>query len=120
MGMWCGAEQASSVWQSLPAVQQALHVNGTGAGQHAFDYDIERLDLRPLYRRFAEDSSLKFVIYNGLSDANVPFNGQVRYWAHNMSVVKGKEWVPWSVDGAHAPTVGHVRTYSDTFQFVTV
>ena len=118
--LWCGAEEASHVWQQLPEVQRALHVAGPGSREHAFDYDIERLDLRPLYRRFASNTALKFVIYNGLSDANVPWNGQVRYWDQNFSVPEGKEWQPWSSGGHGAPTSGHVRSYSDTFKFVTV
>ena len=118
--LWCGAEHASQTWQQLPEVQRALHVAGPGSRKHAFDYNIERLDLRALYRRFASDTKLNFVVYNGLSDANVPWNGQVRYWAQNFSVPQGKEWQPWSVGGRNTLTSGHVRSYSETFKFITV
>eukprot|EP00937_MAST-01D_sp_MAST-1D-sp2_P002642 g2642.t1 len=116
--MWCGASAASHAALASAAMQQALHV-AAGAGRHPFDYEIQRLDLRPLYRRLASDAALNLVIYNGLSDANVPFNGQVRVWARGGAAA-GQEWLPWSAGGRGAQTAGHVRRYSDTFKFVTV
>ena len=93
-----------------------------------------------------------FVIYNGQSDANVltrtlieprlspalrprltraldrcrgqvPYNGQVQYWAANYSVLH--EYEPWYRRGPRAAAAGHVRTYqtptkSKLFTFVTV
>jgi|EP01044_Picomonas_judraskeda_P002917 hypothetical protein len=44
----------------------------------AQNYKILPLDLRDEYRKLATDEKLRFVIYNGQSDANVPYNGQVQ------------------------------------------
>ena len=87
------------------------------ARKHA-DYDIERLDLRALYRRFASDTKLNFVIYNGLSDANVPWNGQVRYWA--------QIFCPSGYEGSLGVLEGAIRLHQDTcahtqrLKFITV
>ena len=117
--MWCGAEAALSTWKRLPAVAEALHVHKSS---NKFDYTIELLDLSPLYRRLAETAGLGFLIYNGQSDANVPYNGQVQYWAKNYTVLE--EYKPWYRTGGSAAAAGHARTYQaakgKTFQFVTV
>lgn len=119
VAMWCGADAAASAWKAAPSVIAALHVVG---GEHNFDYNIQRLDLRPLYRDFAlARPGLNFLVYNGQSDANVPFNGQVDLWVPANATVES-EWEPWSVGkaGKGAPTAGHVRTYSPSFRFAVV
>ena len=44
--MWCGADAALFAFVTNPATANALHVR---AGQNTFNYNIEKLDLRPLY-----------------------------------------------------------------------
>ena len=46
-------------------------------------------------------AGLRFVIYNGQADANVPYNGQVDYWAGNESTLK--DWAPWYRQARHTP-----------------
>ena len=133
--MWCGAEAALRTWRLLPEVAVAMHVtlerNITSIYglQHGFRYTIEPLDLSPLYRQLADTAGLGFLIYNGQSDANVPYNGQVQYWAMNYTVLE--EYKPWYKDHQLSQAVaaghvrGHVRTYAShtegkTFQFVTI
>ena len=53
----------------------------------------------------------------------VPYNGQVQYWAANYTVEQ--EYSPWYRDGESSPAAGHVRTYATPtagkrFHFVTV
>jgi len=133
--MWCGAEAALRTWRLLPEVAIAMHVtlerNITSIYglQRGFRYTIEPLDLSPLYRQLADTAGLGFLIYNGQSDANVPYNGQVQYWAKNYTVLE--EYKPWYKDRQLSQAVaaghvrGHVRTYATqtagkTFQFVTI
>jgi hypothetical protein len=133
--MWCGAEAALRTWRLLPEVAVAMHVtlerNITSIYglQRGFRYTIEPLDLSPLYRQLADTAGLGFLIYNGQSDANVPYNGQVQYWAKNYTVLE--EYKPWYKDHQLSQAVaaghvrGHVRTYATqtagkTFQFVTI
>lgn len=122
--MWCGAEDALGVWRSLPAVVAAMHVEAS-AGHTTFDYKIEPHDLSPEYRKLANDPTIRFVIYNGQSDANVPYNGQVQYWETKETGFEiVDDWSPWYRNGPAAPAGGHVRTYSGgggaQFKFVTV
>ena len=157
--MWCGAEKAMDRWLALPEVMEALHVNelprppspplspGTAPGTQPplvfdgpvhgapFKYVVEPLDLRPLYRMLAARPRTALLIFNGLADGNVPFNGQVDYWANEEDITI--DWAPWfvgeglgaaarQVDGAPSatddaprdgarrhgePIAGHVRTY---------
>ena len=115
--MWCGAEDYLGVWRDMPAVLAAMHVEAS-ADHDAFDYTIEPQDLSPTYRKLASDPSLRFVIYNGQSDANVPWNGQCQYWAtpdqgwYPLAAPEG--WQPWYRAGPAAPAAGHVRTYIHT------
>ena len=84
---------------------------------HGQNYKILPLDLRDEYRKLATDDTLRFVIYNGQSDANVPYNGQVQYWATpdaGFSVLE--DWAPWYRSGKSAPAAGHVRTYAKAGQ----
>jgi serine carboxypeptidase-like clade 1 len=123
--MWCGAEEAMDAWRALPAVRKALHVEiAPKPEKNNFNYKILPLDLRDEYRKLATDEKLRFVIYNGQSDANVPYNGQVQYWATpdaGFSVVE--DWAPWYRSGKSASAAGHVRTYTKAgheFKFVVV
>ena len=115
--MWCGAEDYLGAWRDMPAVLAAMHVEAS-ADHDAFDYTIEPQDLSPTYRKLASDPSLRFVIYNGQSDANVPWNGQCQYWAtpdqgwYPLAAPEG--WQPWYRAGPAAPAAGHVRTYIHT------
>jgi hypothetical protein len=74
-------------------------------------------------RSTALSPELTFLIYNGQSDANVPYNGQVDYWVPPNATV-ANEWSAWSVGTAkRAPTAGYVRTYETSsrgFRFAVV
>lgn len=132
--MWCGAEAALNTWMALPEVATALHVV---AGPHAFEYNIQVMDLAPLYTSLSQRKDLTFVIYNGQADANVPYNGQVNLWAKKARVVE--DWAPWfrgpyingttfPTNAASAPAAGHYQSYrsdksdgnSSLFHFVLV
>jgi hypothetical protein len=71
--MWCGAEAALHAWMARPDVASAMHVV---AAPHAFGYNIQVMDLSPLYTSLSQRTDLNFVIYNGQADANVPYNGR--------------------------------------------
>jgi hypothetical protein len=82
------------------------------------------LDLSPLYRTLASMTNLTFVIYNGQSDGNVPYNGQVTLWITDPHEIE-TDWAPWFIGETKGPTVGHVRTYrmpdtGHTFPFVLI
>ena len=130
--MWCGAEAAMDAWLAREDVMRALHVaqSPTTAHRAAFKYVIEELDLRSSYRALAARKGVKLLIFNGIADANVPFNGQTDYWAREESILE--DWEPWyATEGTRTlrrqgePAAGHVRTYRTSeegahFRFVTV
>merc|ERR1711871_1694341 len=132
--MWCGADLAMSSYLKMPSLNAALHLSGrTFYGGH-FNYTVSDLDLRPLYVQLASRHGMRFVIYNGQSDANVPWLAQTQFWADNSPDKFNitVDWKPWyTADNASVslPAAGHFRRYTNnvrkegtqkTFDFVVI
>lgn len=120
----CGGLPAMEQFFSSAEVQKAMHLEKPTASR--FDYDASGPASITLYPDIVD--KIRVLIYNGDSDACVPYKGNEE-WVEGIAakgVVKSKKaWHPWYAEGVDNMPAGYATTYTvpDTdldFQFVTI
>ena len=112
----CGGERVMETWIGLPAVQKALHVDGTTGGMR---YDANVGDITGVYEALVKAHYV--LIYSGDVDACVPYWGTERF-AERIGGAETEAWHAWksdTVEGKGEIVAGYATSYKD-FQFITV
>eukprot|EP01052_Picozoa_sp_SAG31_P033593 SAG31_NODE_3819_length_3852_cov_8.593658_1_plen_559_part_00 len=115
---WCGSGAAAVIWQAIPAVASALHVNLSNgcdvpaalSGREPGPKSIWKAlpppankclneykrapagDLRPLYAELARRWPV--LLYSGDADSCVPHVG-TEEWVHELGFPVAEQWRPW-------------------------
>merc|ERR1719272_1682613 len=120
----CGGMGAMADYFNRKDVQQALHLDPPGASD--FRYHSSGPASVTLYPKFV--GKLRVLIYNGDSDACVPYKGNEE-WTEGLAqqgvIKENKSWHPWFADGVANMPAGYSTTYtvpgeSFDFSFVTI
>eukprot|EP00931_Biecheleriopsis_adriatica_P046670 TRINITY_DN26821_c0_g1_i1.p1 TRINITY_DN26821_c0_g1~~TRINITY_DN26821_c0_g1_i1.p1 ORF type:complete len:506 (+),score=67.59 TRINITY_DN26821_c0_g1_i1:58-1575(+) len=120
----CGSEEALTDYLSMIEVQKALNAIPANATEtlawqmwdgDGSNYNITVADARPFYREVL-DAGIPVLIYNGLRDTALPFNGAEK-WTADMGKAVAQPRRLW---GSGGNVAGHVTTYSNGLTFVTV
>lgn len=122
-GTPCGGTAVLPYWVNASAVKKALHVADnahffTGDNGVGFTYDGTEPDITPWYKKMAEESKLRILIYNG--DADPGLNSFVgENWTSGLGLREQESWRPWTRDGK-IKMGGYVTRYQGNFDFLTI
>merc|ERR1712217_372519 len=120
----CGSSGALTSYMGTLEVQKALHAvpkNSTVATKWQMwdgdgsNYNITVADARAQYKQVLE-AGVRTLIYNGLRDTALPFNG-AENWTREIGQRVSEPRRLWQSDGNVA---GHVVTYSNGLTFATI
>jgi len=120
----CGGMDAMGTFFRRSDVQQALHLGKVQPSR--FDYRSSGPASVTLYPKFVK--KLRVLIYNGDSDACVPYKGNEE-WTEGLAATGAidvnKAWHPWFSDNVPYMPAGYATTYSvvgaeTDFSFVTI
>jgi len=122
-GFPCGGTSVLPHWVNNAAVKKALHVAAdanffTGDNGVGFTYIGSEPDLTPLYKKWAETTSLRVLIYNGDTDPGLnSFVGE--NWTSGLGLHEKESWRPWTRDGKNKMG-GYVTRYEGDFDYLTI
>lgn len=119
----CGGGSAMNAWILREDVRTALHVpinslffdGDNGAGMV---YKQTEPDLLPFYRKVAQKTDLKVLVYNG--DADPSINSFVaENWTVALGFEEAQPWRAWTLDGCRK-VGGYVTRYKPNFDYLTI
>ena len=119
----CGGGSALNKWILREDVREALHVPTNslffdGDNGEGMTYKQTEPDLMPFYRKVAQKTDLRVLVYNG--DADPSINSFV---AENWTVALGYDevepWRAWTLDGCRK-VGGYVTRYRQNFDYLTI
>jgi len=120
----CGGMPAMANFFEREDVQKALHLGRPSLSR--FDYDSSGPASVTLYPTLVK--KMRVLIYNGDSDACVPYKGNEE-WTEGLAdqgvIKQNKAWHPWFADGVPQMPAGYSTTYTVPgapydFSFITI
>jgi carboxypeptidase C (cathepsin A) len=122
-GSPCGGTGVLPHWVNNSAVKKALHVSEdanffTGDNGVGFTYIGTEPDLTPWYKKVAQTTKLRVLIYNGDTDPGLnSFLGE--NWTAGLGLREKEAWRPWTRDGK-IKMGGYVTRYEGDFDYLTI